>query len=291
MIEVRLKHRLYGGATEFMLDVDFSCPGQKFLSVTGASGAGKTTILRMIAGLMIPDEGRIVVDGETWLDTQQDVCLSPQNRNVGLVFQETSLFPNMTVKQNLIYALDSKSSKSTVDELLQAAGISQFQDRKPISLSGGQKQHVALARALVQRPKLLLLDEPLSALDSNTKSRLQDLILGMHKELGTTTIMVSHNAEDIRKMTDELLVLENGLVQSHQKEENLPRAGSGSIRFEGEITTIEKTENGYSVSIRLGDQQIQLKITEKDLGDLQPGDRIAFSSHAANAAIEKTSSS
>jgi molybdate transport system ATP-binding protein len=153
-----------------------------------------------------------VVNDLTWFDKEKKVNIKPQLRNIGMVFQDYSLFPNMTVKENLEFALEKGQSRSIVDDLLQLSELGQLYNKKPTILSGGQKQRVALARALVRQPKLLLLDEPLSALDSEMQSKLQDYILKVHQEFKLTTIMISHDLLEVIKMSARVLILEEGRI-------------------------------------------------------------------------------
>jgi molybdate transport system ATP-binding protein len=166
----------------------------------------------MIAGLLSPDHGSIKVDGQTWFNSDARINLPPQQRNIGIVFQDYALFPNMTVRGNLEFALSRDQDGSIVDELLEISQLTNLQHKRPTFLSGGQKQRVALTRALVRRPQLLLLDEPLSSLDSRMRETLQDYIAGFHTRFGLTTILVSHDFLEVRKLAGRVLLLENGSI-------------------------------------------------------------------------------
>jgi molybdate transport system ATP-binding protein len=167
----------------------------------------------MLSGLLEPDNGQIEVDNNYWFNKSKKINIRPQLRNIGIVFQEYSLFPNMTVRGNLEFALEKNQSKKIVDELLQLTELEQLHDKKPGLLSGGQRQRVALARALIRKPKLLLLDEPLSALDTEMQTKLQDYILQMHHEFNLTTILVSHDLNEVIKMSKRVLILEEGQIK------------------------------------------------------------------------------
>jgi len=212
MIEINIHRKLHGAEGALDLRFDTTIQAGEFATIYGTSGAGKTSVMRMLAGLLTPDKGRIVVDGFTWFDKDHKVNIKPQLRNIGMVFQDYSLFPNMTVKENLEFALEKGQSRSIVDDLLQLSELGQLYNKKPTILSGGQKQRVALARALVRQPKLLLLDEPLSALDSEMQSKLQDYILKVHQEFKLTTIMISHDLLEVIKMSGRVLILEEGRI-------------------------------------------------------------------------------
>ncbi len=212
MIALNINKKLHGANGDFNLHINTQLQRGELITLYGPTGSGKSSILRMIAGLMQPDGGRIHTDHETWFDKEKSVNLKPQKRNAGLVFQEYSLFPNMTVRQNLAYALDKGQPAEIVEELLDVAGLKNLEDRKPHLLSGGQRQRVALTRALVRRPRVLLLDEPLSALDHEMRTRLQDYVLLFHQEMKLTTILVTHDFPEVLKMSRRMLVLENGLI-------------------------------------------------------------------------------
>ncbi|MEM7382390.1 MAG: ATP-binding cassette domain-containing protein, partial [Bacteroidota bacterium] len=160
MISLDVQKKLHSAEGEMTLELDLQISEGHLVTIYGESGAGKTTTLRILSGLLKPDRGMIAVDGITWFDSEKEICLSPQQRNTGFVFQDYALFPNMTVLENLQFASKSKTDKIAIDRLLDLMELGALQHRKPDSLSGGQQQRVALARALVQRPKILLLDEP-----------------------------------------------------------------------------------------------------------------------------------
>ncbi|MEO7991881.1 MAG: ATP-binding cassette domain-containing protein [Chryseolinea sp.] len=220
MIEIKINRKLNGVNGSLDLRFDTKIKEGEFVTIYGPSGAGKTSVLKMIAGLLVPDDGRIVVGHSIWFDKSKKVNVRPQLRNIGMVFQDYSLFPNMTVRENLEFALEKGQPKNIIDDLLQLTELGQLYNKKPAVLSGGQKQRVALARALVRRPKLLLLDEPLSALDSEMQSKLQDYILQIHEEFKLTTILISHDLLEVIKMSGRVLVLEDG----HVKKDGAPTA-------------------------------------------------------------------
>src|SRR5689334_14420430 len=247
------------------LDILFETAQGKLATLFGASGAGKTTILRILAGLTSPEKGEIIFDDEVWLDTKKNINIPPQKRKVGFVFQEYALFPNMTVKDNLFYALGKGQSKTIVEELMHVMDLEQLQYRKPDTLSGGQKQRVALARALVRKPKLLLLDEPLSALDTEMRLKLQDHILKLHKEFDLTTILVSHDFSEIYKMSDSIMMLEHGKIRSSGiPAEVLPDQNSKDISFIGEVVQIENNISPCIVSVAVGNNVIKSTLPQEE---------------------------
>ena len=196
-----------------LLDIGFQLKKGEILALYGPSGTGKTTILRMLAGLLTPTTGNIHVENEVWLDTADRINLPTRHRSIGMVFQDFALFPHLTVRQQLEFALPKNEDNSIVNELLQLMDLEALQHRKPALLSGGQQQRVALARAIARRPKLLLLDEPLSALDDEMRYKLQDFILMAHRTYDLTTILVSHYLPEIIRLSNEIIVLENGRIQ------------------------------------------------------------------------------
>jgi molybdate transport system ATP-binding protein len=212
MIRVAIKKKLFAPGGDMQLDVDFRINTGELVTLYGASGAGKTTILRMLCGLANPDAGSITVDGEAWFDQVAKINLPPQQRNVGIVFQDYALFPNMTVEENLKYALDKDQSSTVVDELLEFMELANLSRKKPDVLSGGQRQRVAIARAIVRRPKILLLDEPMSALDTALRLKIQDYILDVHRKYNLTTILVSHDVFEVVRLSKQVYLIEQGKI-------------------------------------------------------------------------------
>lgn len=212
MLHVQLQKKLHAATGTMLLDVDFQVADGTILALYGKSGAGKTSILRMLAGLMDADQGRIARDKFLWLDTQTGVNNKPQFRRIGMVFQDYALFPNMTIRENLEFALHKGDDTEIVDELITMMELTGLQHRKPSTLSGGQQQRVALARAMVQYPNVLLLDEPLSALDTEMRERLQTYILELHQAFNITTILVSHDQGEIERLADRVLVVADGKI-------------------------------------------------------------------------------
>jgi putative spermidine/putrescine transport system ATP-binding protein len=200
------------GPTTVVQSFDLSVGTGEFVSFLGPSGCGKTTVLRMIAGFEEPTGGAIRIDGK-------DVTtLKPNQRNIGMVFQSYALFPNLTVAQNIGFGLKvagmpKADANARVAAMLELIKLPQFSDRYPYQLSGGQQQRVALARALAPKPKLLLLDEPLSALDAKVRVSLRDEIRSIQKELGITTIFVTHDQEEALSMSDRIVVMSEGRME------------------------------------------------------------------------------
>lgn len=216
-VSVQKLHKRYGGTPVFE-NIDCQIERGEFVTLLGPSGCGKSTLLRCIAGLTPVDGGQILLDG------QDIVPLSPQKRGIGMVFQSYALFPNMTVEQNVAFGLRMQKVKASdtqvrVREALELVELGSFAGRYPHQLSGGQCQRVALARSLVTRPRLLLLDEPLSALDARIRKHLREQIRAIQRELGLTTIFVTHDQEEALTMSDRIFLMNQGrIVQSGDAE-------------------------------------------------------------------------
>jgi len=206
MIKINIQKALHGSSGDMMLDVNLSVKQGEFIALMGESGSGKTTLLRILAGLE-KAEGDISVEDTVWLGDKKR--LPPQQREIGFVFQDYALFDNMTVEENLLFVNEDKVLAS---KLLEMTELTTLSERNVQGLSGGQKQRVSLCRAMMKKPKLLLMDEPLSALDTDMKSKLQDEILTLHKIFGTTTIMVTHDTDASYHLADRVLVLKEGLI-------------------------------------------------------------------------------
>lgn len=206
MINIEIHKQLHGSQGDMHLDLKLAIQKGEFIALMGESGSGKTTLLRVLAGLERA-EGNISVEDVTWLQSQK--MLPPQQREIGFVFQDYALFDNMSVEENLLFVNDDKV---LAKRLLEMTELTQLASRNVKGLSGGQKQRVSLCRAMMKKPKLLLMDEPLSALDPTMRTKLKDEILKLHKTFGTTTIMVSHDTDVSYQLADRILVLDHGRV-------------------------------------------------------------------------------
>lgn len=198
------------------LKINTEINSKELLCLFGHSGAGKTTLLRILAGLTKPDKGRITFGDEVWFDSDMKINLPPQKRNVGFMFQDYALFPNMSVEKNICFAQKTKNA-GEVEKLLTLFDLHALRKQKPAKLSGGQKQRVALARALAAQPKVLMLDEPLSALDYDMRLSLQHEISKAHTLLNTITLLVSHDIDEVKRLASTVLVLKNGKIVGRGK--------------------------------------------------------------------------
>ena len=209
MIQMRLKLHYPG----FALDVDLQLPGRGVTALYGHSGSGKTTCLRCIAGLERADKGFIQVNDEVWLDSENKVFVAPHKRALGYVFQEASLFPHLSVLANLEFGLKRIAKTQRRVDMAHATellGISHLLDRQPQHLSGGERQRVGIARALLTSPKLLLMDEPLAALDAQRKSEILPYLQRLHDELDIPVLYVSHSQDEVARLADHIVLLSNG---------------------------------------------------------------------------------
>lgn len=273
MVSAAFSKTLDARGGDMELNVSFTIQKGAFVALYGRSGVGKTSVLRIIAGLMKPDQGSLVVDGERWYDSAGGICLKPQYRKVGFVFQDYALFPNMTVKENLCYALDRGQSSAAIAPLIDMMELGELRHAKPHTLSGGQQQRVALARALVSRPKLLLMDEPLSALDWEIRHKLQDYIRRVHQEYQLTSIMVSHDLTEVLKLSAYVYVLDEGkVVREGAPASVLVKDHDSGSPFgkPGEVVAID-TER---VTLVLDNGVWTLPTDQVDATNLRAGDRI-----------------
>jgi molybdate transport system ATP-binding protein len=191
-VDIRKTLRLHSGAGSLMIKDDFDA--HRIIKISGPSGAGKSTFLKIIAGLITPDCGSIYYKGQTWLDTQRRINLTPQQRGVGFAFQDYALFPNMTVARHLNYA---GAKDEWMQTLLTLGGLENLKNSKPAMLSGGQQQRLAILRALAPKPSLLLMDEPFSALDRQTKSSLIGNLAILFEQTNMKVFIVSHNQAEL----------------------------------------------------------------------------------------------
>lgn len=276
MIHINIEKSLHGAKGEMNLNIKLTLKEGSFVALSGKSGSGKTTLLRILAGLE-EAKGEIQVGDEIWLNTQTN--LPTQKRKIGFVFQDYALFPNMSVEENLLFV---KKDKALAKELLEITELTQLKKRLPHTLSGGQKQRVSLCRAMMNRPKLLLMDEPLSALDPSMRSKLQQEILTLHKAFGTTTIMVSHDPREIYQMASRVLVLELGKVinDGEAKKVLLKSNGSQKFSFEGELLEIIKVDVVFVAIIAIGQQLVEVVLSQREVNGLSVGQKVKVGTKA-----------
>lgn len=288
MIKVDIAKKLHGASGEIDFRLIHEFESGEFWTVFGESGIGKTTLLRMIAGLETPDSGVIEADGEVWFDSSKKINLPPQKRKVGFVFQNYALFENMSVLENLTFAQHQKD-EAKATQILEKMGIAELKARRPQTLSGGQRQRIALARAIAQEPKVLLLDEPLSALDAIMRAKLQDELKKTHDDFKLTTLMVSHDRSEVFKLSDYALWLKDGKAfkSGTPKEIFLRVNSSAKFSFIGEILHLEKRDIIVVATVGIGQNIVEVVLDEDEAKEFIVGCEVAVSSKAFNPIIQK----
>jgi molybdate transport system ATP-binding protein len=213
--EPPIEVRLHLARPGFTLDVDLRLPGRGVTALFGPSGCGKTTCLRAIAGLTRAQPGRVVVHGEVWQDDAQKIWLAPHGRGLGYVFQEASLFDHLSVRGNIHYGLQRTPSarrQVALEHAVDLLGIGHLMERKPQALSGGERQRVAIARALATSPRLLLMDEPLAALDAQRKAEVLPYLESLHRALDIPVLYVSHAIDEVARLASHMVLMREGCV-------------------------------------------------------------------------------
>jgi molybdate transport system ATP-binding protein len=288
MIAVRVKKKLLTADGPIGLDVDIKISGQEIVTLFGPSGSGKTSILRMIAGLTDPDEGYIAINDEVWFDSRNRINKPVQQRQISFVSQNQNLFPHMTVAENLRYALKDKGQEYLIVEFLEMVDLTALKDQRPHLLSTGQRQRVALIRALLRKSKIFLLDEPLSSLDVPLRLKLQDDILALHRKFEVPTIFVTHDLSETFKLSQQILFLEQGKVTKSGKPSDIFGDGlSGKFKFVGSILELVREGFLFIVTIQIGQNLTKVVATEDEIKGMNIGDRVIVSAKAFNPIILK----
>lgn len=206
MIEIQIRHQIFTSSGNKFLEVNERISEGSFVHVSGDSGIGKTTFFKILSGLVVPDFGFIKLNDKILLDTANKIFLPPQKRNISLMFQNYALFPNMTVKQNIAFAQTEKD-ENIVDELLEKFALKTFENTSPSKLSGGQQQRVALARTLAQNAEIVLLDEPISAVDIAMRKVMLNELLEFNKNNNSTFFVISHSEEEFESVSSNVLII------------------------------------------------------------------------------------
>lgn len=222
MIEIQDLKKVYENGFEALKDIDLEIPDGALVTLLGPSGCGKSTILNIIAGILDPTGGDILFDGQSIINKH------PKDRNIGMVFQNYALYPHMTVLENITFPLtvgdnkiSQKEANKVAEKYMDLTYIKEYKDKKPARLSGGQQQRVAIARALVQNPKTLLMDEPLSNLDARLRLSIREEIRNIVKDVGVTTIFVTHDQEEALSISDYIALIDEGVIQQYDIPQNL----------------------------------------------------------------------
>ena len=243
------------GRQQSVTDISFQIEGGQVVTLLGPSGCGKTTLLRLAAGFESPISGQVAQDGN--ILSSPTILVAPERRQMGLVFQSYALFPHMTIGENIRFGMKQTDSEAEIylAELMQEMDLSDMETKFPHELSGGQQQRVALARALAPAPRLILLDEPYSGLDSRLRERVRDKMLHILRQTGTAALMVTHDAEEAMFMSDRIVVLRNGQVVQSGRPVNLYCQPNSSFvaEFFGEVNRVDGVVANKKVSTPLGD--------------------------------------
>ncbi len=285
MIELNCKKSLNGADGKFELDVNLNVKKGEFIALYGKSGSGKTTLLRLIAGFETPDSGAIKAGGKTLFEGKN--FAPPQSRNIGFLFQDYALFPNMNVMKNLLFA---NNDLNLAHKLLDLVEMSSLENAAISQLSGGQKQRAALARALMRKPEILLLDEPLSALDNAMREKLQDYLAKIHAEFNMTTVLVSHDVAEIYKLASKVFVLENGKIAhiGSPSEIFLRHSGSQKFSLPAKILEISKRDAIYVAVVLVGQQLCEVALSAAEAANLRSDDEAVLSAKAFGLNLQKS---
>ncbi|EAL3440911.1 sulfate/molybdate ABC transporter ATP-binding protein [Campylobacter jejuni] len=288
MIKIDIKLPINTAKGKKQLELNTCLKANEITAIFGESGAGKTTLLKIIAGLIKPEFGRIEVGDELWLDTQKNINLAIQKRKIGFVFQDYALFPNMSVKENISYAA---TSKQKVEELLSLMNLENLAKIYPKNLSGGQAQRVALARALAREPQILLLDEPLSALDFKMRSFLQDELVKILQQFKITTLLVSHDLAEIYKLSHRILELSDGkIIKDARTNEFFTSSNlSAKLRLSATLLEIKKSDILMIFTLLLNQDIVKITLSEEEFlrtyKNVKIGDTLLLSIKAFNPII------
>lgn len=288
MYKLQVVKELHSSEGKMLLDVDISVEQGSFTSIVGKSGAGKTTILRMLAGLVKPDKGSICSGENIWFDSSTRKNKVPQERSIGFVFQDFALFPNMSVLENL-KCVQSEKDEEQIKELLSLTGLIGLASCRPDTLSGGQKQRLAIARALIRKPKLLILDEPFSAIDQDTRIRLQQEILKIHKSYNLTTILVSHDLTDVLRLSDFVIEIGNGKIM-RQGNTDLFFSNEGKtdlFKMNGQVVDLYSENEKSFAKVIVGNMLIKVRVEDSMKTSLSIGEVVLLTLNDFNPIIKK----
>lgn len=291
MIHIRLKQQL----AAFTLDLDLTLPARGVSAIVGPSGSGKTTLLRCIAGLERAEQAFIEVNGHCWQDSQRGLWLAPHKRALGYVFQEASLFDHLNVQANLNYGRHRSAepaSDQQATQIIELLGIAQLLQRSTSGLSGGERQRVGIARALLANPRLLLLDEPLTALDPQRKADILPYLERLHAELDMPLLYVSHSPDEVARLADHLVLLDNGTLRASGPLQtllprlDLPMAHSDDARsvLHGQVSACD--DRYQLLELTLDGSPLQLRLPHSAL-PLGQRVRVAVQARDVSLALDK----
>jgi len=262
MLTIEIEKKLHGSKGEMKLLVNTTVKQGEFIALMGESGAGKTTLIRVLAGLE-KAKGSITVDGVSWDD------MPPQKREIGFVFQDYALFEHMSVEENLLFV---KKDKLLAQKLLEITELTALKKRNIQTLSGGQKQRVGLCRAMMNKPKLLLMDEPFSALDAAMQTKLQSEIKQLHQTFGTTTIMVSHNISEVYALASRIWIMEQGKIVEDTPSKLLAHKKN---RYSVKVLKIASTSNQLTATVSFAEELLEVEVED----GVKVGDTLEITLH------------
>lgn len=285
MIEILIEKRLYGSDGEFDLNLHLELPLGKFVCIFGKSGAGKSTILRMLSGLCSPDRGKIVIGDKVFFDSDKNINVPTQERKIGFVFQDYALFPHLNVYKNIIFA--HKGDKNRVDEVISLMELESFCDKKISTLSGGQMQRVALARALVSSPEVLLLDEPLSAIDRQMRYKLQEELKNLSNHFNISSFLVSHDLGEVFRLSDYVAELKDGKITKFgtPQEVFLNQNLSAKMQMSGEVLNISRGDVICIADILIGNSIVKITLEPSEAKRFKIGDNVAVIAKAFSPSL------
>jgi len=278
----------------FKLDVNFTVPATGLTALFGSSGSGKSTCLRCIAGLEKPASGFLQLADRVWQDSQQGIFQPPHRRPFGYVFQDAALFPHLSVKDNLLYGfkrIPADQRRLAVDEVVELLGLPALLTRRIQRLSGGEKQRVAIGRALLTSPSLLLMDEPLSALDSQSKAEIMPYLEQLHQTLAIPVLYISHALDEVARLADQVVVLEDGKVSAQGTvNELLTRLDFGLSHQNQASAILETVVKGHDeeyglMELKFGEQLLILPDTRSVRGDYPVGQKVRVIIHARDVSV------
>ncbi|QIM68664.1 molybdenum ABC transporter ATP-binding protein ModC [Basfia succiniciproducens] len=268
MLEINVKKRL----GQLVLNARLTIPGQGITGIFGISGSGKSSLINLVSGLIHPDEGNIRLNDRTLIDTANNICLAPNQRNIGYVFQDARLFPHYSVKGNLCYGI-KRFNQQEFNRIVRLLGIEHLLARYPLTLSGGEKQRVAIGRALLSNPEMLLMDEPLSALDLPRKRELLAYLEKLSQEINIPILYVTHSLDELFRLADFVVLLDEGKVAAFDSLENLwqsplfePWQEQGQKSAVLSLPILSHNFSYKMTALLLGEQQLWVKLLNGDEG-------------------------
>ena len=273
MMKIQIYKEFFKSSNQFFIDVDFSMKKGSFNALYGGSGSGKTSILNVISGIKYADKGKISISDIVWLDTENKINLPVNKRKIGVVFQNSVLLPHFSVYENILFSKDKNDSFDLMNELIELFSISDLLNYSTDILSGGQKQKVAIVRALIRNPDLLLLDEPFSAIDTEQRKQIQDSLLKAHQKLKFTALVISHDLEEVVRLSENIFMIENGKIVKEGSAFSLfeNKDEQEFIKLSGIILSIERVEAVQKMKVLIGNE---IHTIEKEKTNHQIGDRV-----------------